>query len=410
VLVTRDVGQRSTGRILVLRTHLDALAALGHEVTVAVVSPEPPAESAWSRRFPTVHVPAPRIPSIVRSAARSATGGRGTLNEALFVDRSVQRRVAEVVASRGCDVVVVDSLRLSTATARLGPQVVTVVDLDDLLSIRYRRMREQGVDEPEAVLGFAAAHVPARLRGVVARGAVALLGRESRRVAAREVAVATSATAVSLVSRDEADALTRRSGRPVTWLPPAVRIPEAAVEQSDGLVFLGGLDYLPNLQALRLHRDEVLPHLDPRDPAHVLHVVGHVPEHVRAELTVPGIVLHGYADDLAVALSRRALVAPLPAGGGVKLKVLDAMAHGLPVAGLAGAFEGLGLPAGVAVRADDGPHLARVLRDLVADPQRCRELGAAGRRFVTETFSATAATTRWRDLLADLPVRPIRAS
>lgn len=403
VVVTRDVGRRSTGRILVLRTHLQALAALGHHVTVAVISPEAPADTEWTRRFETVHIPSPRLPTVAWSAARALTGGGGTLNEALFVDGRVRRLVADLVDTGRHEVVVADTLRLATATVRAGRRpVATVVDLDDLLSVRYGRMREQGVDDPAAVLGFAAAHVPAILRGMVARGAVGLLGREARRVAARELAIAASADAVTLVSRDEADVLARRSGRTVTWLPPAVGIPDQAVDQADGLVFLGGLDYLPNLQAMRLYRDEVLPHLDPREAAQVLHVVGHVPDHVRAELTVPGIELHGFVDDLAAALSRRVLVAPLPDGGGVKLKVLDAMAHGLPVAGLPGAFDGLGLPSGIGCRAEDGRQLAAVILDLIGDPARCRHLGLAGREFVRETFSGTAAEGRWREVLADL--------
>jgi hypothetical protein len=402
LVTTRDIGQRATGRIVVLRTHAEALAALGHEVTVAVVAPAPPGESRWTRRFPTVHVRSPRLPSVVVSALRALTVGRGSLNEALFVDAGVRRRVTGLVTSTGADLVVLDSLRLSGAVTGVG--VPVVVDLDDLLSVRYERLRTTARTDPGAVLGFAAGRVPGPLRGIAARVAVLLLGWEARRMAAREVAVSSSAQAVSLVSRTEAALLAERTGRDVEWLPPAVPVPQEPAEPCDGLVFLGGLDYLPNVQALRFHRDEVLPHLDPADPRHVLHVVGHCPDEVRAELDVPGIVLHGFVEDLHAALGRRLLLAPLVAGGGVKLKVLDGMAHGLPVAGTPGAFEGLGLPDGLELRADGGAQLAALVRDLAADPERCREVGLRARTVVRQEFSADAAARRWAGLLGRLAV------
>ncbi|MGY1846848.1 MULTISPECIES: glycosyltransferase [unclassified Blastococcus] len=405
MVTTRDIGTRVTGRIVVLRTHAEALTALGHEVTVAVVAPRPAEPGPWTTRFRTEHIRSPRLPVVAASAAHALTLGRRSLNECLFTDRSVRRAVTRLAGELGADLLLTDSLRLFGAVA--GVRAPVVVDLDDLLSTRYDRLRTTARSDPAAVLGFAAARVPGPLRPVAARSAVALLGWESRRVAQRERTVAASVAAVSLVSRSEAELLAERTRREVAWLPPAVPVPDQPVEPGDGLVFLGGLDYLPNVQALRFYRDEVLPHLDPGDPQQVLHVVGHCPDAVRAQLDVPGIVLHGYVDDLHAALGRRALVAPLVAGGGVKLKVLDGMAHGLPVVGTAGAFEGLGLPADVRLQADDPAELAALVRELVKDPEQCRQRGARSRAVVEESFSGRAAARRWSELLDRLPLGPV---
>lgn len=399
---TRDVGGRTTGRIVVLRTHLEALAELGHRVVLAVVAPQPPAESAWSQRFPTSHVPAPSLLSIARSTIAALATRRSTLNEALFVDRRVQRRIADLVREHRPDVVVVDSLRMSRIAERLQPSVPTIVDLDDLLSLRYERLGREGVQDPVSVLGFAAGFVPRPLRGLVARGAVHLLGWEGRRATERERYLAESMAAVSLVSQHEVDVLRQQVAGDIRWLPPAVSVPAHPVVPGDGLVFLGGLDYQPNMQALRFYRDEVLPHLDATDPRYLLHVVGHVPDDARRELTAPGIILHGFVPDLHAALSRRVLVAPLLSAGGVKLKVLDGLAYGLPVAGTTGAFEGLGLPDWLGERGDDGRRLAGAVERLIADPRRCADLGRAGRAFVEEHFSQRAAVRRWHELLTDV--------
>jgi glycosyltransferase involved in cell wall biosynthesis len=396
-LTTRDLGQRATGRVTVLRTHVNALEALGHEVTLAVVAPRAPRDSEWTQRFRTAHVHTPRLTSVAGSALGALSGGELSLNEVLFVDRSVRRGIAGLVAALAPDVVVLDTLRLYSAVSELREPVV--VDLDDLLSVRYAGMGSVAGADAVGVLGFIAERVPVPLRTVAARGAVRLLHWESRRIAARELAVCAAAAAVGLVSRREMDALTARSGRDIAWLPPAVPLPAEPVEQRDGLVFLGGLDYLPNLQALRFYRDAVLPHLDPADPRHVLHVVGHCPDAARAEFDVPGMVLHGYVDDLGTALSRRILVAPLLDGGGLKLKVLQAMAHGLPVVGTPQAFEGLDLPAELALQRESGAELGSLLRALAPDVDRCRRLGLAARELVARTFSERAAANRWSALL-----------
>jgi hypothetical protein len=403
VVLTRPLGGRATGRITVLRTHVRALAEAGHAVSLAVVAPEPPAADEWTSRFPTAHVASPSPPRAAASALQALTSGRGTLNEALFMDTAVRARVRQLAVETAADLVVLDGIRLARCAEEL--LVPAVVDLDDLLSLRYADLRTRGSD-PVALLGFVGQRLPAPLRRPAALAARALLGWEARRMAAREVEVARSTAAVSLVARQEVVELQERAGVPVDWLPPAVSLPERPVDPRDGLVFLGGLDYLPNLQSLTWYRDEVLPHLDPTDPRHVLHVVGACPEAARRGLQVPGIVLHGYVNDLHAALGRRMLVAPLVAPGGIKLKVLDGLAHGLPVVGTPAAVAGLPLPDAARLVADDGPGLARLIHELAGDPGRCARVGLLGREVVAEHFVVSAAARRWQQVVDRLLGQP----
>ena len=63
-----------------------------------------------------------------------------------------------------------------------------------------------------------------------------------------------------------------------------------------------------------------------------LQMIGYCPDPVRDELTRPGLSFAGYVDDLEGELRQyRGFVAPITTGTGVKTKVLDAMAVGLPV-------------------------------------------------------------------------------
>lgn len=411
VLCTRDPGGRATGRVVVLRSHLRALEALGHSVRVVVVSPRPPGQGPWAQRFWTTHVPTPGVVSVARSAARvlvraAGVGGSGvrassasTLNEALFVDSGVRRAVA--AAAAGADVVVADGLRLSSAADLLEGTPV-VVDLDDLLSDRYLRMRSALRGRPGGradVLGIAADRVPRPLRRLAGAAVVALLRVEARCAGARERTVTASAATVSLVSREEVAVLSERCARPVAWLPPTVDVPAAPVGPGEGLVFLGGLDYRPNVEAVRFWRDAVVPHLRASGPVPPLHVVGHCPDEVRAQLEGPDVVMEGFVDDLGSALRRRALVAPLLDQGGVKVKVLDALALGLPVVGTPAAFEGTGLPEALRWGSADPEALACAVRALLDDDELRDRLASGGRVYAAATFSHEAGARRWAEVL-----------
>ena len=71
-------------------------------------------------------------------------------------------------------------------------------------------------------------------------------------------------------------------------------------------------------------------------------MIGHAPAHTRTEFASAKVVFEGYINNLADALTQSvAMVAPIVSGTGVKTKVLDGMACGLPVIGTPLAFAGL---------------------------------------------------------------------
>ena len=117
------------------------------------------------------------------------------------------------------------------------------------------------------------------------------------------------------------------------------------IEGRADAIFVGGFAHAPNVDAVRWLAAEIWPHVRASLPDSRLHLVGaEPPEAVRALAAVPGIVVHGQVADLDALLDRcRVSVAPLRFGAGVKGKVNQALARGLPVVVSECAAEGMRL-------------------------------------------------------------------
>lgn len=403
LLCTRDPGGRQAGRKAVLKTIIRSLRALGHHVDVAVVGREPTTPLAGE--FPGVEslfVPAPSLPRVVVNVLTQFSRGRLSLNECLFVSPRGRGRVDTIVADGGYDLVIVDMIRAVALASRLC--VPVIVDLDDRLSRRYEEILRDGGDRGD-LLGYVEHRVPILLRRVASRVTSTLLRLEVRVLARREVEVARRASAVSLVSRFEAAQLARDAGIPVTALPMAVTIRDrpvpVAANPGGAMAFVGGLDYHANAEAVRWFADCVLPRIRNERPDFVATVIGECPMRLRAEFTRPGLQLSGYISDLDAELSRqRGFLAPVRSGHGIKTKVLEAMAAGLPVVATPEGLAGLDAIGGEnCLIAHSAQSFADAVLRLVSDSGTAVRIGAAGREYVTAHFSPPVLVTEWQRML-----------
>ena len=406
LVATRHPYGRTTGRKVVLKTIIRSCLDLGHDVRVVAITDEsqPPGP------VPVEVIAPPGLPRVAVNVMAKASTGKLCLNECLYVSPAITAAIREVCATTHVDVVIADMVRTSSLALATG--LPTVVDLDDLLSRRYAALAE-GRAEAGTVLGYYGRMIPRVVRRVASRLAARLVGVEARLVSRREEAVGRAAGAVSLVAEDEAAAFTRSIGRPVAWLPMAIDIPPepAPVASNDGrrIVFVGGLDYHANLEAVRMYVDQVAPSIAALGVDGLrLRVIGHCPEPVRVELgSSSAVELVGYVDDLASELAgARAFVAPIPPGTGVKTKVLEAMAAGLPVVSTPDGVHGIGAVDGHhCIIGSTGDELARGVVALVGDPGAAADMGAAARALVEEVFSPVVVAERWRAVLESLPLR-----
>jgi len=154
------------------------------------------------------------------------------------------------------------------------------------------------------------------------------------------------------------------------------------------LAFVGNLYYEPNARAATALVERILPALRERgtaDPRAL--IIGRIPDELRRELSRPGVTVTGLVPSVAEALVPATMgVAPIDAGSGMKSKILDYLAAGLPVVCSTHAAAGYpvdDLPLHIA---DDPARFADHVVRLWRDPAAMVEMGHRGREVAEHRY------------------------
>ena len=219
------------------------------------------------------------------------------------------------------------------------------------------------------------------------------------------------ATALACVSAVDAEELGRLAGRALDVVPLPIGdewFAAPADERGTDVVFVGALDYRPNVEAVRWLADAIWPLVRVARPAARLHIVGRSPvTGVRDAVERCGAELHADVPDTRPWYWRAGVVvSPIRLGSGIRNKVLHAFACGAPLVATAASLEGIDCAGDVDVLvADDAPGFARAVVDSLARPEAARDrarraLGIARRH---RTEHSVAALERFWDRAVGRP-------
>ena len=245
-------------------------------------------------------------------------------------------------------------------------------------------------------------------RGSRRRGAARLLGTLDHRAwhNYEQRAMRDADTVVALTERDRATLASLAGATPVVCIPLGVSIPEHAADPlgagPPNLLFVGNFIHPPNADAAERLVHEIFPLVRRRVPAAELKIIGpNPPADLRGH---PGVLVTGEVPDVRPYLDRASVVvAPLRLGGGMRVKVAEALAAGKAVVATPLAAEGLGASHGDQLLLAQEPEaIADSVADLLLDPDRRGALAARARAWAVERLAWEAPALAFERLYDSL--------
>lgn len=222
---------------------------------------------------------------------------------------------------------------------------------------------------------------------------------EFESIRAADASIVVSTAELTLLNKELPD-------QNVHVLPLIMEIPGTKADFADrrDIMFVGGYQHAPNVDAVLYFVNEVLPLVREKLPEVRFIVVGSkVPPEIEA-LASEHVVIAGFVDELQPLQDKvRVNVAPLRYGAGIKGKIGSAMAVGLPSVATTMATEGMGLKAGEHVLvADQAQSMADAICRLYTDEALWRKLSASGVQFAEHAWGAHAAFDALAGILASV--------
>lgn len=167
--------------------------------------------------------------------------------------------------------------------------------------------------------------------------------------------------------------------------------PNGTQSKAPKLIFVGSLNWYPNVDAVRFLLQEVWPIAKKRQPELQLDIVGSAPPQSVLNLAagLKDVRVHGFVDDVRPLIDAATLyVCPIRDGGGTKLKILDAFAMEKCVIAHPIACEGIDVTAGLNIQlAESAESFADAIDSLASDPATRLTMGRAARCLVLERYA-----------------------
>ena len=306
---------------------------------------------------------------VTKMLAASALFTNKPLSVVSFYSRELHEKITQKIATENFDAIFV----FSSAMAEYVRQVKHIPKMIDFVDVDSEKWR------------LYADYRPFPLSWIYRT--------EARRLSHYEQEVANSFKHSIFISQKEADFLRGQIGaRSVSVVSNGVDLqyfhPCADRQQSDSMkeiVFVGMMDYFPNVDAVQYFCRDILPRIRTSIPQVRFSIVGRNPTTAVKKLArEPNITVTGTVDDVRPYLAKAVvMVAPFRIARGVQNKVLEAMAMGVPVVGTSLAFQGLRIGHGDGIRQMDDPEqFAQSVITLLKDGQEQRTCVRKVRQYV----------------------------
>lgn len=306
-------------------------------------------------------------------------------------DRAAMRRLVDRLVTEALfDIVHADQLNMAQFALRV-PGVFKVLDAHNALWLLYKRLAATMKPGPKKWL----------------------LERDWRLLKRYEGKMVREFDAVLAVTEEDKAVLREAAGvdREITVIPIAMDTeevrPVARWSEANHILHIGTMYWPPNVDGVLWFAQHVLPLIRQRRADVQFDVVGARPPREVVAMSGDGVGVNvtGYVADPTPYLQQAALmVVPLRAGGGMRVKILNAWAQGIPIVSTMMGCEGITVTPGVDIMVADEPadFAAAVLR-VLNEADLARRLSLSGRRLAESRYDYRVAYAALDDIYVHIP-------
>lgn len=350
--------------------------AKSHEITLAALVQDSTSADAGPLKELCEEVVLVHHPSRPWSDQISFFTGNSPYNVIRYRSSLMERTILDLIGRKRFDLVQVE-FSLMWQYAKLFREIPITLDAHN---IEFKTVREIGAGK----------------RSILMRTMYRIEEKRLRRVEERAFRESALCFAVSGQEREELVGYADRPDKVVTaanGVDPDRFTFVPRTRSGKKILFLGGMDYLPNLNAATHFLDEIFPKVRKREADAKVLLVGRELGKLGRLLQMPGVEPHESVPEVLPWFYEADLLAvPLRQGAGTRIKVLEAMASGLPVVSTPKGCEGIDVKNGMELLIADTPQ--SFIDDIVhimREPALATSLAENARRLVIARYTWQAA-------------------
>lgn len=327
------------------------------------------------------------------------------LQVSLYLSKEAKQIVQKLIDEEKPDVIIGDMVR-STEYIR-NAEAYTIADLDDRISLRYKRQLETDIDGINPYGAFLGT-VPGFMRKLMLLKPVklAVVYNEIALLDKYELDIGKACNATVFVAEKEVREFNSELGE-----EKAIAVPigvdtdyfyyRECGNDENTIGFLGAMSVAHNENAARHFIEDIFPLVLTEIPDAKFMVIGGGASEELKKLASDHVVFTGRVDDVREYLERcKVFVCPMTFGSGIKTKNLEAMAMGLPVVTTSIGAENIDAVDGVDwLVADEPETFADQVVSLLLKSEKRNEIGENASTFVNEKFSWDVAKDRFDSII-----------
>lgn len=216
---------------------------------------------------------------------------------------------------------------------------------------------------------------------------------------------------VVIAEKDRAMLLSLQPQLPVDVIANGIELGQfpwqGAHRDGQTLLFVGNFDYRPNQDAARLLTERIMPEIWRQMPGAQLQLVGNNPPEWMRNLADSRILVTGRVPEVQPFLARAtAFVCPLRMGAGLKNKVLEALAMGIPLLATPLSVDGIAVEHGQTAIIAEAKDMAAAALHVLSDEELRQRLSLRGRALVEAEYTWQKTAASYERLYDELTRKP----